>query len=71
MLKPITTNEHTIKDLVSFTKEVEKFNPNLVMASFDVKSLLIDIPLAETITLCVKNIYRNQTHLQKLLLVVY
>ena len=43
LLKPITTNEYTIKDSFSFTQEVEEFDPNLVMVSFDVKSLLSNI----------------------------
>ena len=38
LLKPIITNEHTIKDSFSFDK-VDKFDRNLIMASFDVKSL--------------------------------
>ena len=36
LLKSITTNEYTIKDSFPFIKEVEEFDPNLVMASSDV-----------------------------------
>ena len=36
------------------------------MASFDVKSLFINIHLTETIGLCVKNFYGNQTHIDSL-----
>ena len=42
------------------------FDPNLVMACFDVKSLFTNIPLTETIGLCVDNLYRNQTHTHSL-----
>ena len=41
LLKPITTNEYTIKDSFSFAKEFEEFAINLIMVSFDVKSLFI------------------------------
>ena len=63
LLKPITTNEYTIKDSLSFGKQVEEFYPNLVTASFNVKSLFINIPFTETIGLCVQNLYRNETHI--------
>ena len=43
--KKITTNEYTIKDLWSFAKEFYEFDINLIMASFDVKSLFTNIPL--------------------------
>ena len=66
MLKPITTNEYTIKDSFSFTKEVEEFDPNLIMVSFDIKSLFTNIPVTETIGLCVENLYRNQAHIDSL-----
>ena len=56
LLKPITTNEYTIKD---FAKEVEEFDPNLIMASSDVKLLFTNISLTETIELFVENLYKN------------
>ena len=52
LLKPITTNEYTINDSFSFAKEVEEFDSNLIMASFDVKSLFTSIPLTETVRNC-------------------
>ena len=36
------------------------------MASFDIKSLFTNIPLTETLNLCVQNSYRNQTHVNNL-----
>ena len=64
LLKPITTNKYTIKHSFSLAKEVEEFDPNLIMASFNVKSLFTNIPPTECIyCLCVKNLYRNQTHI--------
>ena len=32
------------------------------MGSFDIKSFLMNIPLTDTLNLCIKNIHRNQTH---------
>ena len=66
LLKTINTNEYTVKDSFSFAKEVEELDTNLIMASFDVKSLFINIPLTETIGLCFENLYRNQTHIGNL-----
>ena len=62
LLKPIITNEYTIKDSFSFAKEVEEFDPNVIMTGFDVKSLFTNIALTETIGLFVENFYRNQTY---------
>ena len=39
-----------MKDLFLFTKRVEEFDPNLVMANFS------NILLIKTISLCVKNL---------------
>ena len=36
------------------------------MASFDIKSLFTNIPLTETLNLCVQNLYKNQTHVNNL-----
>ena len=36
------------------------------MASFDIKSLFTNIPIKETIGLCVENLYRTQTHIDSL-----
>ena len=66
LLKPLTKNECTIKDSFLSAKEVLEFEASLFMASFDIKSLFTDIPLTETLNLCVENLYRNQTHVGKL-----
>ena len=46
--------------------QVEEFDLNLVIASFDVKSLFTCILVTETIGLCAKNLYRNQTYIDSL-----
>ena len=32
------------------------------MASFDIKSLFTNMPLTQTLKLCIQSLYRNQTH---------
>ena len=58
MLEPLTTNEYTIKDSLTFAEELQSFESKLVMASFDIESLFTKISLQETIDLCV-GIYLN------------
>ena len=65
-LKSLTNNEYTIKDSFKFAKEVLKFDASLSMANVDIKSLFNNIPLIETLNLCVENLNRNQTHVRNL-----
>ena len=37
------------------------------MASFDIESLFTNIPLQETIGLCVENLFQERTHVENLL----
>ena len=58
VLAPVTTNQYTIKDTFSFVKEICNRNfDDCVMASFDVKSLFTNIPLGETIDICINSLY--------------
>ena len=66
LLKPLTSNDYTIKDSFSFAKEVSDFGASCFMASFDIKSLFINITLTETLNLCIQNLYRNQAHVNSL-----
>ena len=56
ILTPLTTNDFTVKNSIEFANELKdfKFNESLFLASFDVKSLFTNIPLAETIDICVR-----------------
>ena len=67
MLEPLTTNEYTIKDSFTFAEELQSFDSKLVMASFDIESLFTNIPLQETIDLCVENLFQDRTHVDNLL----
>ena len=66
MLEPLTTNEYTIKDSFTFAEELQSFDSKLVMASFDVESLFTNIPLQETIDLCVENLFQDRAHVDNL-----
>ena len=66
MLEPLTTNEYTIKDSFTFAKELQSFDSKLGMASFDIESLFTNIPLQETIDLCVENLFQDRTHVDNL-----
>ena len=49
ILKPLTTNELTVKDSFLFAQEIVDQQHDLFMGSLDVDSLFTNIPLEETI----------------------
>ena len=55
MLPELTKNKYISKDSFEFAKNVREQNPDLFMASFDIDSLFTNLPLEETIDICVKN----------------
>ena len=60
IINPITESEYTVKDSFSFVKEISEINFNdCVMASFDIKSLFTNIPLNETIEICLNRLFEN------------
>ena len=66
ILEPLTTNEYTIKDSFTFAEKLQSFDLKLVIASFDIESLFTNIPLQETIDLCVENLFQDRTHVHNL-----
>ena len=58
-LSPITVNKFTIKDSFCFAETIRDQNHNLFMASLDVDSLFTNIPLDETIEICVSVLYND------------
>ena len=60
ILSPLTNNEFTVKNSTEFAKELNTFNFSepIYLASFDVKSLFTNIPLGETIDICVEECER-------------
>ena len=69
VLKPVVDlySVHTVKDTFDFCKELEKFTEtnkdqlaNTFLCSFDIASLFTNIPLIETIEICLDALYRNE-----------
>ena len=61
ILAPLTTNSHTVKDSFSFAKEICDLRINdCILASFDVKSLFTNIPLRETIDICIDELFQDE-----------
>ena len=58
-LTPSTANEFTVIDLFYFAEDISQQDSNLHMASLDVDSLFTNIPLEETIDICVDNLYSD------------
>ena len=52
ILKPLTTNEFTLKDSFHFAEEIVDQQHDLFMGSLDVDSLFTNITLEETIKIC-------------------
>ncbi|XP_068723463.1 uncharacterized protein [Montipora capricornis] len=58
VLKPISTNQFTIKNSFSFVDWVKTLqHNNEIMCSFDVCSLFTNVPLDETIEICLSKLY--------------
>ena len=53
LLQPITTNMYTVKSIFEFAKEIAGLGPGHFMNGLDVESLFTNIPLEETISVCV------------------
>ena len=58
-LTPSTANEFTVIDSFHFAEEISQQDSNLHMASLDVDSLFTNIPVEETIDICVDNLYSD------------
>ena len=59
ILQPITSNQYTVNSSFSFVKEITHttFSHGTVMVSFDVSSLFTNIPLDETISIILDNLF--------------
>ena len=66
MLKSLTTNEYTMKGSFTFAEELQSFDSKFVMTNFDIESHFTNIPLQETIDLCVENLLKDRTHADNL-----
>ena len=59
MLQPVSKGEFCVKDSFSFAREVRALPSIPYMCSFDVKSLFTNVPLVETIDICVSKLFQN------------
>ena len=67
ILKPVSINQYTVNDSFSFADEIRMQDSNLYMTSFDVKSLFTNIPLDETISICVDKLYHRKKKVKGML----
>ena len=60
LLTPLTLNNYTIEISFSFAEEVSPFDCAHYMTSFDIESLFTNIPLEETINICIDTLFEIQ-----------
>ena len=62
ILKPLTTDDNTLKDTLEFSCDILNQNPNLFMESLDVDSLFTNIRLDETTNIIIEKLFsENET----------
>ena len=59
-LKCFTLNEYTLKDSFEFAKDITNQNSNCFMASLHVDSLFTNVPLDETIKICIDELFKYE-----------
>ena len=59
LLKPFTFNNYTVKDSFDFAKDITQQSSKLFMASLDVDFLFTNVPLDETIEICVNELFKS------------
>ena len=61
ILSEFSTNEFTVKNSYEFTKTLNqaKLPNNFFMCSFDITSLFTNIPLTETVNVCINLIFKD------------
>ena len=67
ILKEFTINEYTVKDSFSFSNEIRNKSTSLYMASFDIQSLFTNIPLDETIDICLELLFNKKRKVKGML----
>ena len=59
ILKLLTSNEYTVKDLFAFAEETVKQDSQFFTGNLDVDFLFTNIPLEETIDICLNKLFEN------------
>ena len=60
ILKDLTSNKYSVKDLYDFAKEILQQNPDCFMASLDTTSLFTKIPLGKTTKNCLNESFNKK-----------
>ena len=60
ILKDLTSNKYSVKDLYDFAKEILQQNPDCFMASLDTTSLFTKIPLGKTTKICLNESFNKK-----------
>ena len=66
LLRHLTSNEFTLKDSFEFAKIICEQDAGLCMASLDVDSLFTNVPLEETINICVNELFKSNSSIHGL-----
>ena len=66
-MKQFTISEYTVNNPFSFSKEILDQDPNLFMSSFEIQSLFANIPLDETIAICVDMVFDKRKKVKAML----
>ena len=53
-------NEYTLKDSSQFAKDITNQSSNCFMASLDVDPLFNNVPLDETINICIDELFKSK-----------
>ena len=66
LLRPISVSQYSINDTFSLLQELfeQKFNNNVVKASFDITSLFTNVPLDETIKIIADQLFSNSNNFE-------
>ena len=67
ILKPLTTNEFTVKDSFHFAEEIVHQQHYLFMGSLDVDSLFTSTPSEETIEICANDFFKESETVEGLI----
>ena len=61
LLRHLTSNQFTLKDFFEFAKIICEQDAGLLRASLDVDSLFTNVPLEETINICVNGLFKSNS----------
>ena len=67
ILKEFSIKGYRIKDSFSFSNEIRNKSTSLYMASFDIQSLFTNIPLDETIDICLELLFNKKRKVKGML----